>query len=238
LKSRLAEVGIRVGPQWNDPHWRRGEILRRAGVTLVLDVGANVGQYALALRREGGYRGRILSFEPVAEAYDTLARAAASDPAWDCLRLALSDQDGTAEITVATSTECSSFLPLNNPTRSAVRDARPVTTESVRTARLDSLPPFKPSDVVMLKLDVEGFEPRVLAGAAETLNRITLLECELAFDQHLYKDRPTFRGMVDLIDDFGFLPISVAPGNLNYRTASLAYIDMIFARPSVMLGPS
>ena len=231
VKSGLAAVGIRVGRQWDDPHWRRGEILRRCGVTLVLDVGANVGQYALSLRRDGGYRGRILSFEPVAAAYETLARTAANDPEWDCVQLALSDQDGTAEITVASSSDCSSFLPFKDTSLSAAPGAFPVATESVRIARLDSLAPLKPDDVVLLKLDVEGLEPRVLAGAAETLGRISLLECELVFEP-LHEGQPTVREMVDLVDDLDFRPISVAPGNINYRTASLSYVDVLFTRPS------
>lgn len=237
VKSGLAAAGIRVGPQWSDPHWRRGEILRRRGVTLVLDAGANVGQYALGLRREGGYRGQILSFEPVAHVYEALVRTAANDPAWDCVRLALSDQDGTAQITVAASSDSSSFLPFKDTSISAAPGAIPVATESVRTARLDSLSPLKPADVVLLKLDVQGLESRVLAGAAKTLDRISLLECELMFE-HLYEGEPTFREMVELIDDLGFRPISVAPGNVNYRTASLAYVDMIFARPSGAVGPA
>ena len=80
----------------------------------------------------------------------------------------------------------------------------------------------------MLKLDVQGFEPHVLAGAPETLARVVLLECELAFE-YGYEDQPTFREMVDLIDGLGFHPISIAPGNLNYGTASLTYVDIIFA---------
>ncbi len=219
-----------MGPQWEDPHWRRGEILRRYGVTLVLDVGANVGQYASGLRRNGGYRGRIVSFEPVTEAYEALVHTAATDPGWECVRLAASDEDGTAEITVAGSSDFSSFLAFENASPSGVPTTVPVARESVRTARLDSLSVLKSGDVVMLKLDVQGFEPRVLAGAAETLARVDVLECELAFEYD-YKNQPTFREMVDLIDELSFHPISIAPGNLDYSTASLTYVDMIFARP-------
>src|SRR6266550_1126285 len=128
LKSGLAAVGIRVGPQWNDPDWRRGEILRMYGVNLVLDVGANVGQYALALRRVGRYRGRILSFEPVAAAYEAVLRAAANDSEWECSRLALFDHDGVAEITVASSSDFSSFLPFMDTSPSATPGALPLAT--------------------------------------------------------------------------------------------------------------
>jgi hypothetical protein len=54
---------------------RRTAIVRHERITLVIDVGANVGQYAEALRT-GGYDGRIISFEPVTEAHTELEKKA------------------------------------------------------------------------------------------------------------------------------------------------------------------
>src|SRR5215218_999894 len=63
------------------------------GVDVVLDVGANTGQYG-ALLRELGFAGRILSLEPVAEAFAELAGRAAADGAWEAVCVAASDVDG------------------------------------------------------------------------------------------------------------------------------------------------
>jgi FkbM family methyltransferase len=224
LKSSLAAIGIRVGPQWDDPGWRRGEILRRWGVKLALDVGANVGQYGLALRRRSGYRGRIISLEPVVATYEALARTAADDLQWECLRVALSDRDGTAEIGVAASSDLSSFLRFE--TTSSLSGPFFIANEPVLTARLDSLAVLVEGDVALMKLDVQGWEPLVLAGAAETLTQTSLIECELAL-QHLYQRQSNFREMIDRFDDLGFGPISVVPGRIDYSTASLAYGDAI-----------
>jgi hypothetical protein len=57
---------------------RRRDLLRTLGIDLVLDVGANVGQYASDLRRDAGFEGRIRSFKPTRDAFRTLdARASA-----------------------------------------------------------------------------------------------------------------------------------------------------------------
>src|SRR4051794_18567254 len=62
-------------------HRHIAAVLRMYRVNCVLDVGANRGQYATALRR-AGYMGRIVSFEPVPDVFDELRRRAAGDPAW------------------------------------------------------------------------------------------------------------------------------------------------------------
>jgi FkbM family methyltransferase len=199
--------------------------MRKQGITLVLDVGANAGWYGSGLRKNARYLGRILSFEPVTEPFEALARLSADDPNWECRQLALSSHDGAADMTVTAATEFSSFLPLRKATTGGGR----VGTQNVSTARLDSLSVIGPQDVVMLKLDVQGFEPAVLAGAAETLERVTLLETEVILAD-VYEGQPTFREMVDLCDDLGFRPISFALGNLNYSTGELGFLDILFGR--------
>jgi len=57
-------------------------------VNVVLDVGANSGQYATDLRR-AAYKGRIVSFEPLSGPFSLLERSAARDPLWNCRQCAL-----------------------------------------------------------------------------------------------------------------------------------------------------
>ncbi len=87
---------------------RRAEIMASLEIGMVLDVGANVGQYATELRRFG-YGGSILSFEPVSEAFDELVRASSADAGWECVRLALGQSDGSAKLGVTSNTASSSF---------------------------------------------------------------------------------------------------------------------------------
>lgn len=74
-------------------------ILDHHGIDVVLDVGANVGQYAARLR-QGGWSGRIVSFEPLPDAHATLEAAAAPDALWEVApRMALGASTGTVSST-------------------------------------------------------------------------------------------------------------------------------------------
>ena len=57
-------------------------------IDVVLDVGANVGQFGASLRAQG-YRGKIVSYEPISTVYRTLAVNTATDLEWDINNFAL-----------------------------------------------------------------------------------------------------------------------------------------------------
>jgi FkbM family methyltransferase len=82
-----------------------------ATASLVVDVGANTGQYAELIRADG-YTGRLLSLEPLSDAYAVLERAAQTDPLWECIRVAVGETSGAATINVSANRQCSSLLPL------------------------------------------------------------------------------------------------------------------------------
>src|SRR5687767_12447049 len=75
------------------PVAKKFDLMRRLGIDLVLDVGANTGQFAGELR-EQGFQGRIISFEPIPAVYRDLERNAAADPLWTAKNFALGNEDG------------------------------------------------------------------------------------------------------------------------------------------------
>jgi len=86
-------------------------IFERFKIDLVLDVGANEGQFAKKLR--AFYAGEILSFEPVSASFGKLAAAALPDPHWRAYNIALGSSDTTQTIHVADNTVFSSLLKSN-----------------------------------------------------------------------------------------------------------------------------
>lgn len=234
VKQAAARFGLDVHRVRDDPteHEQRGILLRCLGVTVVLDVGANVGQYANDyLRRYTRYDGRIVSFEPVAEAYRQCVEAAVSDSRWSVRRCALSNTAGVITMHVpAGHTELSSFGTLT-PTAARVMETSGVHDEQVDVCRLDDLFDHivEPDDVVALKLDVQGHEPAVLAGAADSLARVALIECELPL-VGLYEQQPSPESMLGLLRESGFGLVGVWPNYLDRATGQTLDADAFFVR--------
>src|SRR5690242_4297207 len=87
-------------------------LLAAQGIDHVLDVGGNVGQYALSLRA-GGYLGRITSVEPLSGPHRELAALAAADGLWTVApRMALAAANGRAMMRVSNRSDMSSLLPM------------------------------------------------------------------------------------------------------------------------------
>jgi FkbM family methyltransferase len=209
---------------------RRLRILDDNRVSVVLDVGANRGQFASELRI-GGYGGRIVSFEPLATAHAALQQAAADDPLWECRRLALTDADGETELHVSENAVSSSLFDMEARHLEAAPASRYVATERVPQARLDGLADELrlPGDGVYLKLDVQGAEAKALEGARPTLPRVVAIETELSLVP-LYRDQLMFREMLDLLDGAGYDPVSLEPAYADPRNGHVLQVDAIFLR--------
>lgn len=218
---------------------RRARFLRDAGVTCVLDVGANVGQYAQGLRA-GGYAGRIVSFEPLGAAYQELAARAAADPSWDVRNVGLGAARFEAEINVAANSESSSLLPMGGEHESAAPESRYVGTERIEVVPLDAIRDqvLGPADTAWVKVDVQGYELQVLEGAAGTLGRVRGLELELSLVP-LYVGAPLIEDVIARVRALGFVLAAVEDVFTDPRTGdTLQYAGTFVRRDRAPGGPA
>jgi FkbM family methyltransferase len=155
-------------------------------INVVLDVGANDGDYGREIR-DRGYRGLIVSFEPNPKVYDRLKASIAGDSNWLAYPYALGAEDGSAELFVAENDTMSSFKELTEFGKST--GAKLTDTLSTRISRLDTFLKQQPELLknVYLKIDTQGFEMEVLRGAGNMLSRITAVQAEIAL-VHTYAD--------------------------------------------------
>jgi FkbM family methyltransferase len=218
------------GPQASADDLRRAKLMTSEGVDLVLDVGANAGYYAERLRG-AGYSGRIVSFEPLSDAYAELRRRSAADPGWEARRVALSDEDGEAEIHVSANSWSSSLLDMGARHLESAPESAYVSKETVPTARLDTLwdEVVEPSRRPWLKLDVQGFELHVVRGAASRLDAVHGMQVELAL-MSLYDGDSLWREVVDSLESRGLRLAGVEPGFEDPDTGRMLQFDGIFLR--------
>lgn len=195
-------------------------------IELVLDVGANVGQFASSLRGEG-YRGRIMSFEPISQAFAALSAAAANDPAWQTHHFALGDAPGQSTIHVAASTVFSSILNTRD-TASRFAEAAVTREETIEVRRLDDVCPAITGNT-LLKIDTQGYERHVLDGAPRTLSKVKGVLMELPA-VHLYEDTWELHEAMAYMAHAGFVPAQFHPVSYHTDGVSLLEMDCLFRR--------
>ena len=232
--QRLARrLGYDLTPRTKakSPNAQLVAVLAHFRITRVLDVGANVGQYG-AMLRAWGYPGRIVSFEPQAGAHAALARRAAADPAWQVAPpMALGASNGEVELEVSAESDMSSLLPQSALLRQISPSSAVVRKETVQLCRLDEVAGsyLRPDERVFLKIDTQGYEPEVLAGAGRLLERLAGIQLEMSLVP-LYEGERDFRAWLDELARLGFEPYLFLPGYFERKLARQLQLDGVFMR--------
>lgn len=214
LKNGFRAVGVEVHRYSSAPSATEQIVLamNRFGIDLVLDVGANQGQFASEIRN-GGYSGHILSFEPLSKAHAALRRASEDDSKWDVApRCAVGDHDGEAEINIAGNDVSSSLLPMLDSHLRAAPDTAYVGKEAVPLRTLDSMAAEHVTKFnnTLLKIDTQGFEWAVLDGAECVRKNMRGVMLELSLVP-LYEGQRLWREVMNRLEKEGFVLWAVQP---------------------------
>jgi FkbM family methyltransferase len=207
-------------------------------IDLVLDVGANTGQFVHQCRA-AGYKGEIISFEPSAAAHAGLLQSAAPDPFWTVAdRMALGAKTGEVEINIAANSYSSSILPMLDSHLAAAPHSAYLQKEKVPLRRLDDIVPSNtPGRHIFLKLDVQGYESHVLAGATQLLNHTLALQLEMSL-LPLYEGEALMPQMHAVMTAKGFDLWDLEPSFRDPATGRLLQLDGIFTRSSFVDQPA
>jgi FkbM family methyltransferase len=222
---------VRYSPS-SHPLARRARLIATYRINVVLDVGANIGQYGRQLR-ELGYRGRLISFEPLVAAFAQLKNTARSDGSWTTMNMALGDKEGTCAINVSGNSQSSSFCEMLKVHEDTAPGSRVIGTEIVRVTTLDCLIDQLCSrdDRILLKIDAQGYEKHVLDGAERALRRIDTLQMEMSLVP-LYRDEMLFPKMIEWLAGREFQLVAVEPGFTDPTSGRLLQVDGMFRRLS------
>ena len=214
-------------------------VLDRAGVNVVLDVGAHRGEYVGRLRSNAGYRGPIVSFEPQQSASDVLRAAAAADPAWTIRQEAVGNETGSFTLNVFSDGMFSSLHSAGDYGVERYSFLGRATHEEVSVVRLDDIADDVLADVqdprVLLKVDTQGHDLAVLAGAASLIERaVVALQIEIGVIS-IYEDTPDISEVLRTLQSYGFDIVGLFPIARDRDGLRVLEFDGVFVRRGVDL---
>ncbi|MBD2176627.1 FkbM family methyltransferase [Pseudanabaena sp. FACHB-1998] len=209
-------------------------------IDLLIDVGANLGQFALDARRTG-YTGEIISFEPIAANQEYLNNLALADKDnnWKIIPYALGSETSELQLNVYKDDSFSSLHSVNFLAQSSF--GKMVELDHVETVKIHTIDEvaeslgINPSRRIFLKTDTQGHDAEVIKGGQQTLNYVLGILTE-ATVKPLYDECVTLEDLSKLLASMGFVyggmfPISYIPGTLE-----LIELDCYFTRKSEIVG--
>jgi FkbM family methyltransferase len=198
-------------------------------ITSVVDIGANVGQYGSLLRKQVGFSGAILSFEPVSKNFSSLERVCTDDPTWWAYQVAIGPKACEQAINVTNGGDLCSFLdPVGTSPALAVEAQETVRTETFEyVAELLAKRDLSLSNC-FVKIDAQGFDFDIISGNSELLSKCAGLQIE-AGTSALYKGERSMTEMLTLVNNLGFRLSRLFSG---YEPSKFAprYFDCVFVR--------
>ena len=215
-------------------------VLRSLGpIRTVLDVGANVGQFALVARRLHP-DARIVSFEPTSAAFERLEKAAAKDPDWYVYRCGLGREASTAEIHTGWMT-MNSLLPPSDYGKGRYKRFSESNTEEIHIRRLDEVMDEALAGIAdpvpYLKMDTQGFDLEVFAGAGKRIADFVGMQSEVACLQ-LYEGSPGMAESIATYEAEGFGISGMYPVTREPATGRVVEFDCVMVRAEAASEPA
>lgn len=201
--------------------------LAALGIEVILDVGANVGQFAVDMRRSG-FKGQIHSFEPTKQTFIKLEKVAKKDPNWSVHNLGLGEYESESIINVSQNDGLSSsILEMNSIHQVNFPNSNTSYLENIQLSTVDiqlKLLGLDPK-ICLLKIDVQGFEWQVLQGASGSLAKFPLLFIEASLVP-LYRDEKDLITILNLLSRFNHRVIDIYRG-VQTKSNKLLQIDLL-----------
>jgi FkbM family methyltransferase len=196
-------------------------------IDLVLDVGANYGQFGKMLRDEG-YKGEIHSFEPVSHSFDNLQKTCINDEKWFVHKLAMGAADGKGTINVTDASDMSSFLNPNAFGEGKFEKINVVHREMVEIETIDGFLLKEITDFnkrrIFLKIDTQGYDLKVLEGSLNAIDYIVCILTEISLIP-IYSGMPHYLDALRKYEEYGFVVTGLYPVSRDKKNLSVIEMD-------------
>ncbi|MHC4191165.1 MAG: FkbM family methyltransferase [Planctomycetota bacterium] len=231
LENKGSLKALRTWPKFSFLSYLLVSRLRKHNIfpRTVLDVGANVGQYAVAAAKLFS-NVQVYSFEPEPDSIKQLRKNTSSFDNIKIIPIAIGDSIGEIDFQVNTYRQASSILPLSSARRKAFPSAKVCETIKVELSTLDNaLAGIELQRPILLKLDVQGYESKVLFGASEILKKVDYVLVETCFEP-LYEGEVVFWELLGIMERYGFKFSRPVNSVSSPVSGEIVEMDVLFVR--------
>jgi len=214
-----------------DVHFVRSKYawLREQSIRTVFDIGANVGSFSTSVHRLLP-DATIYAFEPLRDCYDQMLKRLRRVSSFHGFNMALGSEEGRALIWRSAFHQASSLLPMCKLHMEAFPVTAGLSREPVKVRTLDAVAgELEIRDNVLVKLDVQGLEDKVIAGGRGVIERTRILIVETSFRQ-LYEGQKLFAEIYDMVRKLGFSYRGCLGQVVDPRDGSALQADSVFLR--------
>lgn len=227
LARSAREFLTRIGSNVDSPFMSIVRNLEDSNVSNVIDVGANVGQFGLDIRRHG-FKGQIVSYEPVNETFGLLTQTTRRHQPWKAIQLGLGAAESERTINISGNDGLSSsLLEMGSLHLENFPDSATVSRQNISISTIDNqlvVLGLRPQEI-MLKLDVQGFEAEVLKGASQSISKIPLCYLEVSITP-LYEGEVLLLPILIELSKYGHEVIDVFRG-IKASNGHLLQLDIL-----------
>ena len=212
----------------------RMKIINQFKIDLIFDIGANVGQYAMLLRKLG-YKNQIVSFEPMKKEFNILKNKSINDSFWEIKNCAIGDTDTEDLINISGNSVSSSLHKMKQNHIKVQKKSEYIGQEKINVKKIDSFIDdySKIYDNIFMKVDTQGNEYNVIKGSRDLINKITGIQMEMSIIP-LYENEKNHIELIKFLDEKGFVLFSIEPGFSNSISGQLLQYDGIFIKRDLL----
>ena len=177
--------------------------LRNTQIQTILDIGANTGQFAKSIHQIFP-QAILYSFEPLEDCYNELVNNFKEIPQFQAFNVALGDKTAQMEINCSQYSPSSSLLTMAEIHKNAFPYTQDQTLYKVDVVKLSDIAnKLNLQKPILIKLDVQGFEDKVIAGGKDVIEQAELIIIEMSLEE-LYENQPLFDDIYKILVNLGF----------------------------------
>lgn len=203
--------------------------LKTLNIHTVLDIGANTGQFAKEIC-EILPEAHIYSFEPLSECFKSLEERMKPYEKFTAFNYALGDANETVTMHKNAYSPSSSILEMSENHKTLFPHTKDSSPEQIQVKRLDDITSsLALKETILIKVDVQGFESKVISGGEQTFKKAQAILIENSFIT-LYENQPLFDDIYKTLHTLGFEYRGALQEKINAQTGEIISEDSLFIR--------